>query len=67
MASRFENGNESKSNEVVAIPLAELNGLIDQADAALDGDSNDTEHDALTALREALAEYSQSATHRRHS
>ena len=42
----------------VTVTLAELNALIDQADKALDGDSNDAEHDALYAIRETMAEYS---------
>lgn len=38
--------------------LTELNQLIDRADKALDGDSNDEEHDALYEIREAMAEMS---------
>lgn len=42
----------------VSMTLRELNALIDKADKALDGDSNDAEHDALYALRETLADMS---------
>ena len=56
--SRFAFGKAAAKREVVKLKLTELNALIDQADKALDGDSNDAEHDALYAIREALAEYS---------
>ena len=44
--------------KTVTMRLTELNALIDKADRALDGDSNDAEHDALYDLRETLAEMS---------
>ncbi|MGB8834095.1 MAG: hypothetical protein WCC95_18235 [Candidatus Sulfotelmatobacter sp.] len=49
---------ESDNGIFVALSLAEVNALVDQADKALDGDSNDDEHDALYSIREQLAEMS---------
>jgi hypothetical protein len=40
------------------IDLKKLVALIDKADDALDGDSNDAEHDALYYIREAPADLS---------
>lgn len=51
-------GKPPKRSEQVAIKLFALNALIDIADRALDGESNDAEHDALYSIRETLAEYS---------
>jgi hypothetical protein len=56
-ASRFQFGKTS--TESIKITVKELNALIDKADKALDGDSNDAEHDALYSLRETLSEMSQ--------
>ena len=42
----------------VTLTLAEVNKLVDIADKALDGDSNDDEHDALYLIRERLADMS---------
>ena len=49
----------------ILLKLSEVNALIDEADKALDGDSNDAEHDALYALREKLAEFSTDPDRRR--
>lgn len=57
MASKYQFGSEPKGSENVTVKLVELNRLIDLADAALDGDSNDAEHDALYSIRESLADY----------
>jgi hypothetical protein len=57
--SKYTFGREANDNEFVAIPLKDLNALIDLADSALDGNSNDAEHDALYNLRETLADWSQ--------
>ncbi len=43
--------------DTVEISLTALTALIDRADAALDGDSNDDEHDALYGSRETLADW----------
>lgn len=56
MPSPYAFGKPQRGN--VTLTLAELNALIDRADKALDGDSNDAEHDALYTLRETLAKYS---------
>jgi len=42
----------------VLLSLDEINSLVDKADKALDGDSNDTEHDTLYLIREILADMS---------
>ena len=64
--SRYQSGRrEPKPGEHVVLDLKDLNALIDQADAALDGDSNDAEHDALYSIREQLANLSQDPDARR--
>lgn len=63
--SGYQYGRDSKLGAHLEIDLAELNALIDEADAALDGDSNDAEHDALYSIREKLAELSTDPNARR--
>jgi hypothetical protein len=63
--SQYQFGREPKPGERVVIDLKELVALIDKADAALDGDSNDAEHDALYSIRETLAELSTDPNARR--
>jgi len=46
---------ESDWTTHVRVALAELNIIVDAADKALDGNSNDAEHDALCGIREKLA------------
>jgi hypothetical protein len=41
----------------IQVPAHHLEDMIVKADKALDGDSNDDEHDTLYALRERLAEF----------
>lgn len=41
----------------VTLTLKELNDLIDKMDDALDGNSNDYEHDVLFMTRDTLSEY----------
>jgi hypothetical protein len=58
MKSRFKFGtlsDEQIAKIKVTLLLEELNALIDRADQALDGNSNDDEHDALYLIREKLA------------
>jgi cytochrome c2 len=64
--SRFANGT-AKPGETVTITLDELNELIDRADVALDGYSNDEEHDALFWIREELSEYLEDPDRRKQS
>jgi hypothetical protein len=47
----------SQPKDTVEISLTELKALIDCADKALNGDSNDDEHDALYEIREMLADW----------
>jgi hypothetical protein len=49
----------------VVLSLKELNDIIDKMDDALDGDSNDYEHDVLYMTREELAEFSSDPDRRR--
>jgi len=44
------------SRGFIKLAPAELVALMDEADEALNGDSNDAEHDALFSLREQLSE-----------
>jgi len=46
-----------RSGEKVWLEVAEIIDLLNEADKALNGDSNDAEHDALYSLRESLASY----------
>jgi hypothetical protein len=63
--SQYQFGREPRPGEKVILTLTKLNHLIDVADIALDGDSNDAEHDALYYIREALANLSQDPNARR--
>jgi hypothetical protein len=40
----------------IVVTAGELVALLNEADEALDGDSNDAEHDALYSIRESLSE-----------
>jgi hypothetical protein len=62
--SKYKDG-KTKKNQLVILSLPELNALIDSADKALDGDSNDAEHDALYSIREHLADMSSDPQRRR--
>jgi hypothetical protein len=57
--SKYQYGKkEPKPEDIkVTLTLKELNDLIDKMDDALDGDSNDYEHDVLYATRDTLSEY----------
>lgn len=50
----------------VVVQASELTELLAEADAALDGDSNDAEHDALYSLRVSLAEWIEQPQRRYH-
>jgi hypothetical protein len=65
--SKYQFGKkESKPEEVkIVLTLEELNALIDKMDDALDGDSNDYEHDVLFQTRDELAEMSTDPDRRR--
>jgi len=45
-----------KSKQVISVTPEELISLMQEADKALDGDSNDDEHDALYSIREQLSD-----------
>jgi hypothetical protein len=55
--SQYAFGPEPDDSQYVLIPSRALCALIDNADQALDGDSNDIEHDALYYIREQLADF----------
>jgi hypothetical protein len=57
--SKYQFGKkEPKPEDVkIVLTLKELNDLIDKMDDALDGDSNDYEHDVLFATRDTLSEF----------
>jgi hypothetical protein len=46
----------AKAQDPIRIKAATLVAMMDEADEALNGDSNDAEHDALFSLREQLSE-----------
>ena len=54
----------TKAGEMVLITPLELTRLLQEMDAALNGDSNDEEHDALYEAREKLSEVLEDAKRR---
>jgi DNA segregation ATPase FtsK/SpoIIIE-like protein len=54
---RVRAAEETARGVRVYVTPSDLIGLMDDADKALNGDSNDAEHDALYDLRDTLSEW----------